>query len=96
MPRRPRRSTSGDTEESDIKLEWVTDRKEMKITFANGNVDKILLAKSTLDSVAGIDVGCLFTGVLDGDHDSEVRCFLQNLILNLCHSLYNRWMWTGV
>ena len=68
----------------------------MKITFANGNVDKILLAKSTLDSVAGIDVGCLFTGVLDGDHDSEVRCFLQNLILSLCHSLYNRWMWTGV
>jgi len=68
--RRSRRSTSGDTEESDIKLEWVTDKMEMKITFANGNVDEILLAK--VDDLEGVDVGCLFTGVLDGDQDSEV------------------------
>jgi hypothetical protein len=68
--RRTRRSTSGDTEESDIKLQWVTDKKEIKITFANGNVDKILLAK--VDNIQGVDVGCLFTGVLEGDHDSEV------------------------
>jgi len=68
--RRSRRSTSGDTEESDIKLEWVTAGKEMKITFANGNVDKILLAK--VDDIGGVDVGCLYTGALEGDHDSEV------------------------
>ena len=70
MSRRSRRSTSGDTEESDIKLEWLTAGKEMKITFANGNVDKILLAK--VDDIGGVDVGCLYTGALEGDHDSEV------------------------
>jgi len=68
--RRSRRSTSGDTEESDIKLEWVTDGEEIKITFANGAIDKILLYK--VDDIEDVDVGCLFTGVLDGDHDSEV------------------------
>merc|ERR1719500_87643 len=68
--RRSRRSTSGDTEESDIKLEWVTDGEEIKITFANGAVDKILLYK--VDDIEDVDVGCLFTGALDGDHDSEV------------------------
>jgi len=68
--RRTKRSTSGDTEESEIKLEWVTDGMEMKVTFANGNVDKILLAKAVVSD--NFDVGCLFTGVLEGDHDSEV------------------------
>ena len=79
-PRRTKRSTSGDTEESEIKLEWVTDGMEMKVTFANGNVDKILLAKAVVSD--NFDVGCLFTGVLEGDHDSEVEFFMLNLFLN--------------
>ena len=71
---RSKRSTSSsdDKEVSDIKLAWVTDKQEVKITFANKNVDKILLAKSVL--VDGDDVDdCLFTGALESDHDSKVK-----------------------
>ena len=53
---------------------------EMKVTFANGNVDKILLAKAVVSD--NFDVGCLFTGVLEGDHDSEVEFFILSLFLN--------------
>ena len=44
----------------------------MEITFADGKKDKILLAKS---KNGGVDVPCLFSGVLDKDHDSEVIFF---------------------
>ena len=58
-------------EGGDIKLSWVRDKKEMKITFANGKEDKILLAK--MDNSQGVDIGCLFKGVLESDHYSEVK-----------------------
>ena len=45
LSRRSKRSSSGDREESKIKLEWVTNGEEMKITFENGNTDTIMLAK---------------------------------------------------
>jgi len=59
----------GDTKKSDIKLAWVKDKEEMEITFANRKKDKIILAKSNYQ---GVDVGCLFSGALESDHDSEV------------------------
>ena len=59
-----------DTKKSDIKLAWVKDKEEMEITFANRKKDKIILAKSNYQ---GVDVGCLFSGALESDHDSEVQ-----------------------
>ena len=75
MLRRVRRASSGDREQSDIKLKWIRDQgkdPEMEITFADGKKDKILLAKSTN---GGVDVPCLFSGALEKDHDSEVILF---------------------
>ena len=89
MLRRVRRASSGDREQSDIKLKWISDQgaePEMEITFADGKKDKILLAKS---KNGGVDVPCLFSGALDKDHDSEVR-LLNSPTRRLC-----RWTWTG-
>ena len=66
-------STGSGSEESEMKLSWVTDKKEMKIRFGNGKEDKILLVK--MDDIEDLDVRCLFKGNLVGDQYSEVARF---------------------
>ena len=48
---------------------------------------KILLIKVT--DIPGVEVGCLFSGELDGDHDSEVFFSLRGFFLTQRYFFYS-------